>query len=627
MNLLADKALLSAFARRQIDVDCIDVQRAASDLAGPPVAQSLPRTSSPKVIRNPARTAALLALMAGAAACAPIPPTPSEYHLRKEMVPAPVAAQIPEAARGSLNIRAPQATAIPQRYTVVVNNVPATELLATLARDAGINVDVHPDIRGAVSINALDQTLVQILDRIADQIDVRYTLEGNLLTVVPDSPFVRIYNIDYLNMTRETSSRTSIATQVATTGGVGESKGAQASAGNNSGADLVNTSSNRYWQTLVESLKALLQESDKLLPTVTESTQGKSDGKGEAPAPAPRFREASSVNAQPEAGVLAVRATARQHVRVQEFIDNSVRSARRQVLIEATIAEVELTNAFEQGIDWQVLRNKASETINLALSPGGSVTQLPGGTPVGGVVPTLGLIEFTRRKGNTDITAALRLLESFGRTRVLSSPKISVLNNQTALIKVVDNLVYFQLTADFTPGTAGSPTTFTVTSTPNTVPVGFLMNVTPQISASGEVVLNLRPTISRLTGYVDDPGVALSLALARQSGADVPDVSSRVPEIQTREMESIIKVGDGQIAVLGGLMREETTNGEDAIPGARRVPVMGNLFRNRSQYSKKSELVIFLRPVIVQDASLEGDYRNLAHLLPESDFLGAPAKR
>jgi general secretion pathway protein D len=153
------------------------------------------------------------------------------------------------------------------------------------------------------------------------------------------------------------------------------------------------------------------------------------------------------------------------------------------------------------------------------------------------------------------------------------------------------------------------------------------MNVTPQISASGEVVLNLRPTISRLTGYVDDPGVALSLALARQSGANVPDVSSRVPEIQTREMESIIKVGDGQIAVLGGLMREESMNGEDSIPGARRVPVMGNLFRNRSQRTKKSELVIFLRPVIVNEPSLEGDYRNFSHLLPKSDFLGAPAPR
>jgi general secretion pathway protein D len=153
------------------------------------------------------------------------------------------------------------------------------------------------------------------------------------------------------------------------------------------------------------------------------------------------------------------------------------------------------------------------------------------------------------------------------------------------------------------------------------------MNVTPQISESGEVVLNLRPTISRLTGFVDDPGVALSLALARQAGATIPDVSSRVPEIQTREMESVIKVGDGQIAVLGGLMREESSDGEDAVPGASRVPVLGNLFRNRTRHSKKSELVIFLRPVIVQDASIEGDYRGFASMLPDSSFLGAPAGR
>jgi hypothetical protein len=105
------------------------------------------------------------------------------------------------------------------------------------------------------------------------------------------------------------------------------------------------------------------------------------------------------------------------------------------------------------------------------------------------------------------------------------------------------------------------------------VPVGFLMNVTPQISANDEIILNLRPTISRLTGFVEDPGVALSLALARQSGATLPDVSSRVPEIQTREMESILKLRDGQIAVLGGLMREECWDGEDAVPGASRLPV------------------------------------------------------
>jgi general secretion pathway protein D len=206
---------------------------------------------------------------------------------------------------------------------------------------------------------------------------------------------------------------------------------------------------------------------------------------------------------------------------------------------------------------------------------------------------------------------------------VLSSPKISVLNNQTALIKVVENLVYFQLTADFTPGTAGSPTTFTVTSTPSTVPVGFLMNVTAQIAANDEVVLNLRPTISRLNGFVEDPGVALSLALARQSGAQLPDVSSRVPEIQTREMESVIKVRDGQIAVLGGLMREESSHGVDQVPGAGRVPLLGELFKFRSKRSKKSELVIFLRPVIVRDPSMEGDYASYRQQLPDAAFFDA----
>jgi general secretion pathway protein D len=126
---------------------------------------------------------------------------------------------------------------------------------------------------------------------------------------------------------------------------------------------------------------------------------------------------------------------------------------------------------------------------------------------------------------------------------------------------------------------------------------------------------------------VEDPGVALSLALARQSGADVPDISSRVPEIQTREMESIIKVIDGQIAVLGGLMREESGSGEDAVPGAVKLPGVGNLFRNRSRSSTKSELVIFLRPVIVREPTLAGDYKDLAHLLPDDSFLDAASAR
>jgi general secretion pathway protein D len=643
INMLADKSLLSAWTRGKRRVDTRDVARAIGDLDGTTSStdfasvrngrsKTMMHSSYPAI--STAR-AALLAAVAGlVAACAPLPPRPADTHLlRQESAQqAPAAAAIPGPARRSLDIPEPAPQAAAERYTVVVNAVPAQELLFTLARDANVNVDLHPDIRGVVTLSAIDQTLPQILDRIATQVEMRYTLEDGLLSVLPDAPFVRIYRVDYLNMGRDATSRTAIATQVATTGGAGigaSGDSGDGGGGNNSGAELVNTSNNRYWDTLVQSLTALLQETDKLLPaeTVLDAGTAAADGpQGAAdPRTGVRFREAASVIAQPETGVIAVRATARQHARVQEFIDSSVRSARRQVLIEATIAEVELNNDFEQGIDWRAIRSGTSDTYGVTVRPGGSVTELPGGTPVSGSVPTLGLLEFVRSTTNWDVSAAIRLLESFGNTRVLSSPKISVLNNQTALIKVVENLVYFQLTADFTPGTASSQTTFTVTSTPNTVPVGFLMNVTPQISASGEIVLNLRPTISRLTGFVEDPGVALTLALARQAGTAVPDISSRVPEIQTREMESMIKLRDGQIAVLGGLMREEANDGEDAVPGAARVPVLGNLFRSRSRSSRKSELVIFLRPVIVNDASLEGDYRELAGLLPDGSFLGAPA--
>jgi MSHA biogenesis protein MshL len=641
INLLADKSLLSAWVRRKRRVDSRDVVRAMGDLDGKNSFNDLTdvrKGRSKPMIHTPgpatAARAALLAAVAGlVAACAPLPPRPSDSHLTRQSIVQPNAvadAEIPGTVRRSLDLPAPSPQAAAERYTVVVNAVPAVELLFTLARDAKMNVDVHPDIRGVVTLNAIDQTLPQILDRIATQVEMRYTLEGGLLSVLPDAPFVRIYRVDYLNMSRAVTSRTAIATQVATTGGSGvDGSGAGGTGGNNSGAELVNTSNNIYWESLVASLTSLLQETDKLLPaesvlTANETEAGDKNGK-EDPKRGARFREAASVIAQPETGVIAVRATSRQHARVQEFIDSSVRSARRQVLIEATIVEVELSNDFERGIDWRVMHSGTDNTYGMTLRPGGSVTELPGGTPVTGSVPTLGLLEFVRSTTDFDLSAAIRLLESFGNTRVLSSPKVSVLNNQTALIKVVENIVYFQLTADFTPGTAGSQTTFTVTSTPNTVPVGFLMNVTPQISASGEIILNLRPTISRLTGFVEDPGVALTLALARQSGAAVPDVSSRVPEIQTREMESLIKLRDGQIAVLGGLMREESGDGEDAVPGASRVPLVGHLFRNKSRSSRKSELVIFLRPVIVNDASLDGDYRALAGLLPDGSFLGAPA--
>ncbi|WP_374667282.1 pilus (MSHA type) biogenesis protein MshL [Ramlibacter sp.] len=554
------------------------------------------------------------------AACAAPPPQPSAGHLAvapQPPAPAPAAASaagIPRLSTEAPPLPPPRAAPPLETYSVVVHNVPVQSLLFAIARDARLNLDVHPDITGVVTLNALDQTIHEILDRVARQVDMRWELSGQNLLVLPDTPFLRLYRVDYPNVARESSSTTSSESQVATTG-----QASAATAGNASSAVVRNVSNNRFWDTLVANVRDLLRETDRVIPegasaapqavpatpvpsvggrtptsTLTAAVNAAAAG---APAGGARaqFREAASVIANPETGVLSVRATARQHQRVREFIDQVLRNSRRQVLIEATIVEVGLTQEYQQGINWSVLRNSVSGNTDVSL------VQAPGGGTAissGLVQPFLGQLSFLRRGSNFDLSSTVRLLESFGRTRVLSSPKVSVMNNQSALLKVVDNKVYF--TISVTPATfvAGVQTSPAVYSTQvNTVPVGFLMNVTAQVGDDDTVTLNLRPTVSRITGYVSDPSPALA-----QAG-----VTNRIPEIQTREFESIMKVRDGEVAVLGGLMQDDTNNASDQLPGAGSLPVLGDLFRYRNERTTKSELVIFLRPTILRDASIDGD--------------------
>lgn len=562
--------------------------------------------------------------------CAQTPPAVSPHHLQRDALRTAPPDGVPPLSR-ERPLPPPRAVPPQETYSVVVQATPVQDLLFALARDAKLDLDIHPDVQGLVTLHATDQTLPQILQRIARQLDLRFTVEGKVLAVQPDRPFLRLYRIDYLNMQRDVTSNVSIATQVAAPGAVG---GGGGGAGNISRTEIANVANNRFWTSLVEAVQSLLRETDRVLPAdapaaprpaAPPAAGGRTPaGAAAAPAAAPAaarsvFREAASVIPHPETGTLAVRATARQHERVQEFIDRLLGTARRQVLLEATVVEVELADDYQQGIRWDILRSKSSR-LRLTQRPAGTAEPLPGGTPASGIVPALGVLSYANTFGSVSLDMAIQLLESFGRTRVLSSPKVSVLNNQTALIKVVDNLVYFTLSANYTPGTAGAAATFTVSSTPNTVPVGFLMNVTPQIGDDEEIVLNLRPTISRLTGFVEDPGVALTLALARQGGVNIPDVRSRVPQIQTRELESIIRVRDGEFAVLGGLMRDSVERGTDGVPGAADLPVVGELFRYRNERKTKSELVIFLRPTVVRDASLAGDFRAFAGSLPANDF-------
>jgi general secretion pathway protein D len=319
------------------------------------------------------------------------------------------------------------------------------------------------------------------------------------------------------------------------------------------------------------------------------------------------YRETGSVIANAENGVINVRATQRQHEKVREFLDGIMGNARRQVLIEATIVEVDLSDRYQQGIDWSLLRTVGSATgTGINITPAGPSS----GQLTGGLLSSLTTLTWNKTSWEYSLTAALRLLESFGTLRVLSSPKVSVLNSQTSILKVVDNEVYF--TISVTPGTAATATSpatpATYTSTINTVPVGFLMTVTPQISDHGEVILNLRPTISRISAFATDPSPALALA----------GVVNRIPVVQSREMESILRVQSGDIAVLGGLIQDTRDRKTDGIPGLNGIPVVGDLFKYSDNRSRKTELVIFLRPTVLTDSSLDGDFQSFRSVLPNA---------
>jgi general secretion pathway protein D len=190
----------------------------------------------------------------------------------------------------------------------------------------------------------------------------------------------------------------------------------------------------------------------------------------------------------------------------------------------------------------------------------------------------------------------------------------------------VDNQVYFTIQAQTTAGSVGVAPVTTFTTTPNIVAVGLIMNVTPQISDAEAVLLNVRPSISRIVGNVADPNPTLAApcGAAGAGQAGCAPITSNIPIIQTREMESLIKVNSGQIAIMGGLIQDRVNDLEDTIPGANRLPGVGKLFENRNMTNTKTELVVFMRPLIIRDASLEGDFRGYRTFLPDNNFMAAP---
>ncbi len=563
-------------------------------------------------------------LSACLAGCGQAPIKPAETHLTADE-PGPPGA-IPPTVQITPLLPKPKPAARPETYSVVVNNVRVQELLFALARDAKLQIDIDPTLSGNVTLNAIDQTLPQLLARISRQVDMRYEMDGDTLLVQRDTPFLRSYKVDYLSASRNVKMTSTATTQF----GTGSSS---STSGTGTNANIDVAAQNNLWESVVQNVRDILRETDRILPAgaalaaTNAATSAPAASPGAQPpipaqqapalAPTATFQEAASVIANREAGVLYVRATSKQHERVQEFIDQVLAGAKRQVLIEATVAEVQLRNEYQRGISWERLRNQGQSGISIAQP---EIAPVTAATPGFNANPFF--IRFTSVGSNLSIT--LKLLEQFGDVRVLSSPKLSVMNNQTAILRVTRDIIYFTITPSNASGTTVSgggtvalPATFT--TTPNIAAEGFMMSVIPQINAADAIVLNVRPTIRRRVDSVFDPNPALAA-----TATNTNPVQNVIPVFETREFDSVMRLQSGQLGVLAGLMQDVVENTDTGIPGISSIPLLGDIFASKSQLSRKTELVIFLRATVLTDPSIDGDFRSFRNQVPGSDFFSKP---
>ena len=634
---------------------------------------------------------------------------PSQMHINaeEESVKAPKSPRdLPQLVRTSPTAPLFHDAPGSETFDVVVTNVPVRDLLFALARDAGVNMDVDSRVGGIVSISALDQTLEAILDRISRQVEIRVERVGETLIVKPDEAYHQKYQIDFVNIARTYSSS-------ATGGGVG----------NTGSSSVSNTSGNNFWASLESGVAAILSISGEEGDSVFEETENADRLNAAQDSESLATGEFGDYyyNLNRDTGLLLVFAPERLQHEIREYLDVVAAIAKRQVLLEATVVEVILSNQYKQGIDWSFFNSLASNGLalyqganvggaaaalsyitealdipeeiryfdddngdgqitaadasyanyrNFTTNPGISgegvnavvsfdTTAIParGETPeqvdpdtnaeTPAIPPVPAQVEVTRTITGTrinqdattnragglspiapsgdnfitgayrsgDISAAVELLDRFGDAKILSSPRISALNNQPALLRVVDQEVYFNIElSEGVDSDSGQVTTREFTVEENTVDVGFSMNVLPQVSATGEIILNLKPAVTRVLDYRRAPTPA---AFGGVGG----NVQNLVPITRVRELESILSLRDGEVGVLGGLLEDRVSDDDTAVPGLSKLPGVGALFERKDQQTFKTEFVVFIRASIIKNPTLHGDYSEYRSLLPNADFL------
>jgi MSHA type pilus biogenesis protein MshL len=483
---------------------------------------------------------------------------------------------------GGAEPRLTELSAVNQDVSVVVRQ---------LAARFGLQYQIDPAVRGTVNTTLRNKTLSEALAAIIPQ-GITYQIQNGVLRVGPARMTTRIFSMDYVAISRFGTASTVIQRRLGTTGGGGiagagggggaalagaAQAGGAGVAGLGGGADVISaTSVADAWEEIKVAIEGLIFDA---LPTGQQQAQqapgaGLAGGIGGRPYSRVAL-DGRRVIINPMAGTITVSAFPAQLEQVEIFIRTFESSIQRQVLIEAKIVEVNLDRSFEFGIDWNVLARAGTSSLSIR------TTSPPLTSPTGAA----GRVEFTLSGGPGEITAVLNALSSQGDVRVLSSPRVSALNNQRAVFDVTTGEIVFTLNRTPVLSAAGTPTgQFISEVTPTQVNVGIVLDVLPQIGADNTVTMNIRPVVT---------------SVARTATFTADGNTFSAPVIDTRESDTMARLRASETIIIGGLMQTRREKVQSGIPGLRSIPLLGRLFTSYKDVERKAELVIFLTPTII----------------------------
>ena len=484
---------------------------------------------------------------------------------------------------------------VEKRFDLAVNNAPAREIFMVLVSDTPYSMLVHPEVTGVLSLDLKDVTVFEALDAIYELYGYDYKVKGKRISVLPLTIQSRIFQVNYLTGQREGKSEIRINTSGGPVfggnrglgggfgfgGGLGMmgAGGMQGIPGNLNSTKVTTKSTTDFWETMIDSLTAIV---------------GTGDGR--------------SVIVNPETGVLVVTAFPKELRTVETYLRASQLAAERQVILEAKIIEVQLNAGAQQGVNWAAFGNSKNSNFSVGQmtpgaqlspdqtlvdqsiesKPGSNLRNLVDGAMQSGAGGIFGLAFQAK-----NFAAMISFLETQGNVHVLSSPRIATLNNQKAVLKVGQDELFVTNVTGSTQATLnvqGNSPTVTMQSFFS----GISLDVTPRIDDQDNIILHVHPIISNVSQENREVETGVSGVFR------IP-----VPRSQIQETDSIVRAKDGQIVAIGGLMSQSQVNNRTSLPGLGDAPGVGVLFRQNNRAMVKRELVILLKPTIVQ---ADGDW-------------------